>query len=52
MSLRKYADIEHVEVLSPEEQERIERGLHRLGKRSVRDLDEDERRQVLDPKQN
>jgi hypothetical protein len=48
MALRKYADVETAEVLPPEDQERIERGLHRLGKTTAKDLSEDERRKVFD----
>jgi hypothetical protein len=47
MGLRKYADVETTEVLPAEDQERIERSLHRVGKTSAKDLTEDERKRVF-----
>lgn len=47
MGLRKYADAEKTEVLPAEDQERIERDLHRVGKTSAKDLTEDERNRVF-----
>ena len=47
--MTKYADVESASVLTDDEHQRIESKLHKLGKHSVKDLDEDERKQVLDP---
>ncbi len=47
MPMTKYADVESAQVLSPQEHEQIESGLHRLGKKSARDLTDDQREQVL-----
>jgi 5-methylcytosine-specific restriction endonuclease McrA len=47
--ITKYQSVEHAEVLSPDEQARIEKGLRRLGKSSLQEATEAERKQVLDP---
>lgn len=47
--MRKYQSVEKVEVLPPDEHDRIERELHRLGKTSARELDSDERRILVKP---
>lgn len=44
----KYADADKAEVLSSDEHKRIESGLKKLGKRSVQDLDEIQRKYLLD----
>lgn len=48
MAFTKIQSVEHAEVLSSEEHQRIESGLRRLGKRSVQDLTEDQRKRLLD----
>lgn len=48
MGITKYQSVEHAEVLSEEEHARIAKGLRRLGKTSVQDLSEDERKRLLD----
>jgi hypothetical protein len=47
MGMTKYQSVERAEVLSEEEQARINQGLRRLGKTSVQDLSEDERKRLL-----
>lgn len=49
MAMTKYQSVEHAEILSDEEQARINQGLRRLGKTSARDLTEDERKRLLGP---
>ena len=46
--MTKYADAEKAEVLTPDEHQRISKGLRKLGKASVQDLSEDERKHLLD----
>jgi hypothetical protein len=48
MSIRKYQSVEKTEVLSPTEQKEISSGLHAIGKTSAKNLNEEERRRVLD----
>ncbi len=48
MGMTKYQSVEHAEVLSEEEQARINQGLRRLGKKSAQDLSEAERKRLLD----
>jgi hypothetical protein len=45
--MKKYADTESVEIVDKPELQRIEAGVHRLGKTSVAELDPDERLRVL-----
>lgn len=47
MTLTKYQSVERAEILSEEEQLRINQGLRRLGKASAKDLAEDERKRLL-----
>jgi hypothetical protein len=49
MGFTKIQSVEKAEVLTPEEHQRIESKLHRLGKHSAKDLSEDERKRLLDP---
>jgi len=44
MGMTKYADVERAEILSEDEQTRINKGLRQLGKTSAKDLTEDERK--------
>lgn len=48
MAFRKYQKVENQEVLSPEQHDKISKSLKKVGKTSMRDLDEDQRRQVSD----
>jgi hypothetical protein len=48
MAFRKYQSVEKTEVLPPKEQQKISSGLHAIGKTSAKNLDEEERRRVLD----
>lgn len=48
MALRKYQSVEKTEVLPPREQQAIQQNLHKMGKTSARDLDEEERRKAFD----
>jgi hypothetical protein len=43
---RKYMKTEHSEVANPEDHRRISKALRRLGKRSMRDLTEEERKNL------
>jgi len=45
--IRKYQSVEKADVLSPADHQKIETGLHRLGKTNAQDLTEDERQRVL-----
>lgn len=47
--MTKYQSVERAEILSEEEQARINQGLRRLGKKSAQDLTEDERKRLLSP---
>ncbi len=48
MSFRKYQSVEKTEVLSEEEHKQVESKLHKLGKTSMTELDEDERKELSD----
>ena len=45
--MTKYQSVEHAEILSEDEQTRINKGLRQLGKTSAKDLTEDERKRLL-----
>lgn len=49
MALRKFTKVEEAEVLSPDEHEEIEEGLHAAQKTSAAKLTIDERKVILDP---
>ena len=46
MALTKYADVEASKVLSPEEHKEIEANLRKVGKRSARDLTDEQREKI------
>jgi len=48
MAFTKTQSVEKAEVLTPDEHQRISKGLRKLGKVSVQDLTEAERRRLLD----
>jgi hypothetical protein len=48
MGFTKTQSVEKVEVLTPDEHQRISKGLRKLGKANMQDLSEDERRRLLD----
>jgi hypothetical protein len=48
MAMRKYQSVEKTEVLPPKEQQKIASNLHKLGKTSAKDLDEEDRRKAFD----
>jgi hypothetical protein len=48
MSFMKTQSVEKVEVLTPAEHQHISKGLHKLGKTSVQDLSEAERKRLLE----
>lgn len=45
--MTRYADVENTEVLTPVEHQRISKGLQKLGKRSMKDLLDEERKRLL-----
>lgn len=47
MGFKKYQKVEQSDVLSPQEHDQIQENLKKVGKTSARDLDEQERQQVL-----
>lgn len=47
MGMTKFADVEAAEVLSPKEHQRIEAGLHKIGKTNARILSSQQRKAVL-----
>jgi len=47
MSMTKYAIAEASKVLTPKEHDEIETNLHKIGKRSARDLSDEQREKVL-----
>jgi hypothetical protein len=47
MAFRKYQKVEDSNVLSQEQHETIEAGLNKTGSKSVADLPEDERRELV-----
>jgi hypothetical protein len=48
MSFTKTQSVEKAEVLTPDEHQRISKGLHKLGKVSMQNLSEAERKLLLD----
>lgn len=48
MAFRKFQSVEKSEILPQGQQEKISSELHKLGKTSVRDLTDEERRKALD----
>lgn len=48
MGFKKYQKVEKSDVLSPQEHDQLQENLKKVGKTSARDLNDDERRQVLD----
>jgi len=52
MGFRKYQSVEKTDVLSEDDHKKVEAKLHKLGKTSMTELDEDERNSLvagLDP---
>lgn len=52
MSFRKFQSVEKTDVVSPEDHQRISKEMHRVGKTSMRELDENERQQVTEALDN
>jgi hypothetical protein len=48
MTFRKYQKVEDTSVLSPQEHQALGKELRRMGKASMRDLDNEQREQVTD----
>lgn len=48
MAFKKYQKVEKSDVLSPAEHKQVEENLHKVGKTSARDLNDEERAEVLD----
>jgi hypothetical protein len=48
MGFTKTQSVEKAEVLTPDEHQHISKGLRKLGKTSVQDLSEAERKRLLD----
>lgn len=48
MAFKKYQKVERSDVLSPQEHKTVEANLHKVGKTSMQNLDEEERKQVTD----
>lgn len=46
--MRKYADTQKVEVVKPQEAQRIASNLHSIGKTSAAHLSDEERKRTLD----
>lgn len=46
--MKKYQKVERADILSPQEHDTVEQELRKVGKTSMRNLDEDERKQVTD----
>jgi hypothetical protein len=49
MGFTKTQSVESAQVLSPEEHQRIESNLHRIGKTSAKSLSDEDRAKVLRP---
>lgn len=49
---RKYQKVEKSSLMSPEEHQEIEQGLHKVGKKSLADATPEEKDTILNPKES